>query len=73
MALTHRERFILHTSCILTGGAGELSKATYKQIMDLIIRNRCRELKKDEYMEELLTDIEEEIALSKVLYDGSLL
>ena len=42
-------------------------------IIDMIIKNRCRELKDRKEIEQLLDDIEEEIQNSSVLYKGDLL
>ena len=72
MTLTHRERFILHSSAILSAQAGT-SKEMGKEIIDMIINNRCRDLKDRKEVDTLLDDIEEEIRLSSVLYKGDLL
>ena len=72
MALTHRERFILHSSAILSAQVGT-GKEIGKEILDMIITNRCRDLKDRKEIDKLLDDIEEEIQNSSVLYKGDLL
>ena len=72
MTLTHRERFILHSSAILSA-QGINGKEMGKEIINMIIENRCRDLKDKKEIERLLDDIEEEIQNSNVLYKGDIL
>lgn len=72
MALTHRERFILHSSAILSSQVGT-SKDEHNMILAMIVNNRCRDLKDTKKIDQLLNDIDEEIRNSSVLYKGDLL
>jgi len=72
MALTHRERFILHSSAILSAQAGT-GKRMGNTILEMIINNRCRDLKDRKKIDQLLDDIDEEIQNSSVIYKGNLL
>ena len=72
MALTHRERFILHSSAILSVKTGS-TKDERDIILAMIVNNRCRDLKDTKKIDQLLDDIDEEIQNSSVLYKGDLL
>ena len=72
MALTHRERFILHSSAILSAQAGT-GREMSREILKLIVNNRCRDLKDQKKIDQLLDDIDEEIQCSSILYKGDLL
>ena len=71
MALTHRERFILHSSAILSVKTD--TKDERDIILAMIVNNRCRDLKDTKKIDQLLDDIDEEIQNSSVLYKGDLL
>ena len=71
MALTHRERFILHSSAILSVKTD--TKDERDIILAMIVNNRCRDLKDTKKIDKLLDDIDEEIQNSSVLYKGNLL
>lgn len=73
MTLNERERFIYHTTTLMTLQLMRKHKTnmTKNEMMDLISlikKNRCRKLS-DYDINNIYDDIEEEIILSGVVYD----
>ncbi len=73
MSMTDREKFIYHAATLFTlqlmqKHKSNMSKESMTDLLNLIKKNRCRKLKKDDF-KQVLDDMEEEIILSSVVYD----
>jgi len=73
MSMTDREKFIYHAATLFTlqlmqKHKSNLSKKSMTDLLNLIKKNRCRKLKRDDF-KQVLDDMEEEIILSSVVYD----
>jgi hypothetical protein len=72
MTFTEREKFIYHAATLMTmkimSKEFHLAPFNVHKIMDLIKNNRCRQLT-DKNLDEIYTDIEEEVLLANSVYD----
>lgn len=68
MGLTERERLIMHMAQLsISSHYGQLHR-TLPQCVNIIVKNRCRQLDQQQ-IDEVLTDIEEELLASNTVYD----
>ena len=72
MTFTEREKFIYHAATLMTmkimSKEFNLRPFNVHKLMDLIKNNRCRQLT-EENLDEIYTDIEEEVMLANSVYD----
>ena len=72
MTFTEREKFIYHAATLMTmkimSKEFNLTPINVHKLMDLIRNNRCRQLT-DKNLDEIYTDIEEEVLLANSVYD----
>ena len=72
MTFTEREKFIYHAATLMTmkikAKEFNLTPINVHKLMDLIRNNRCRQLT-DKNLDEIYTDIEEEVLLENSVYD----
>ena len=73
MSMTDREKFIYHAATLFTlqlmqEHKSDLSTEGMTDLLNLIKKNRCRKMKKEDFTG-VLDDIEEEILLSAIVYD----
>ncbi len=68
MGLTERERLIMHMAQLSTSNAFGKLHRPLPQCVNIIVKNRCRQLDKQE-LDEILNDVEEELLLSGTLYE----
>ena len=73
MSMTDREKFIYHAATLFTlqlmqKHRSNLSQKGMTDLLNLIKKNRCRKMKKEDFTS-VLDDIEEEILLSAIVYD----
>ena len=73
MSMTDREKFIYHAATLFTlqlmqKHKSDLSTEGMTYLLNLIKKNRCRKMKKEDFTS-VLDDMEEEILLSAVVYD----
>ena len=72
MTFSEREKFIYHAATLMTmkimSKEFHLMPINIQKLMALIRNNRCRQLK-DEQIDEIYTDVEEEVLLANSVYD----
>lgn len=68
MGLTERERLIMHMAQLSTCSSYGRLHRPLPQCVNIIVKNRCRQLDKQE-LDEILADVEEELLLSGTLYE----
>jgi transcriptional regulator NrdR family protein len=72
MTFTEREKFIYHAATLMTmkimSKEFNLAPFDVQKLMSLIKNNRCRQLS-DKNLDEIYTDIEEEVLLANSVYD----
>lgn len=73
MSMTDREKFIYHAATLFTlqlmqKHMSGLTQEGMTGLLDLIKKNRCRKMQKNDF-KSVLDDIEEELLLSAVVYD----
>ena len=72
MTFSEREKFIYHAATLMTmkimSKEFDLMPINIQKLMALIRNNRCRQLK-DKQIDEIYTDVEEEVLLANSVYD----
>ena len=72
MTFSEREKFIYHAATLMTmkimSKEFNLMPINIQKLMALIRNNRCRQLK-DEQIDEIYVDVEEEVLLANSVYD----
>jgi len=72
MTFSEREKFIYHAATLMTmkimSKEFDLVPINIQKLMALIRNNRCRQLK-DKQIDEIYTDVEEEVLLANSVYD----
>jgi uncharacterized protein YneF (UPF0154 family) len=72
MSLTEREKFIYHAATLMTmkimSREFDLMPINVQRLINLILKNRCRKLD-NKQVDEVYTDIEEEVLLANCVYE----
>lgn len=69
MTLSDRERFILHAGTLTSAKLDGSLKMTIQEALNIVLKNRCRTLSKNQHiLNELKEDIDEEVLQSETFY-----